>query len=253
MLVAAALVPDTVLLLPGAGGRGPDDAELVALRASSALAVARAVARAARVVVVAPGRADRSLAGAVHLGAAAAGVPDRLLADPVPDVRVTAVPGGPPVAAGGPGTSAVVGARLALAARVPPADLHVVEVAPGPAAALRATGAALADGPPTAFVLVGSGSARHGEDAPLAPDERADAFDDAWVAALRTGGAVARDALAGVDRARAAELGVTGWAPWQVLVGALDAGGSVGSATQVLSATVWRGAAHAAVAWAVAP
>ncbi|MCC2335232.1 hypothetical protein [Cellulomonas wangsupingiae] len=253
MLVAAALVPDTVLLLPGAGGRGPDDAALATLRASAAAAVAGAVTRVARVVVVAPGPADRSPAGVLHLGAAAAGVPDRLLADPVPDVRVTAVPGGPPAAAGGPGTSAVVGARLALAAGVAPVGLHVVEVAPGPAAALRATGAALAGGPPTAFVVVGSGSARHGEGAPLAADERAEEFDDAWVAALRTGGAVARDALAGVDRSRAAELGVTGWAPWQVLVGALDAGGSVGSSATQVSATVWRGAAHAAVTWVVAP
>ncbi|MCC2322019.1 hypothetical protein [Cellulomonas xiejunii] len=249
MLAAAALVPDTVLLLPGAAGRGPDDPELVALRSAAATAVARAVERAPRVVVVAPGSVDRSVVGVVRAGAGAAGVPDHLLADEVPQVRLGPAPGGPPDVPGPPGTGAVTGLRLALDAGVPPERLHVVEVAPGRVAPLRAVGAAASAVGPTALVVVGSGAARHGQDAPLPHDERAAGLEHALLAAFRAGGAAARDALAGLDVAQAVALGVTGWAPWQVLVGALDAGGAEVPAPEVVHAVVWRGAAHAVVAW----
>ncbi|MBO3087486.1 hypothetical protein [Cellulomonas dongxiuzhuiae] len=253
MLAAVALVPDTVLLLPGAAGRGPDDPELVALRAAAATAVARAVGCAGRVVVVAPGAVDRSVAGTVRAGAAAAGVPDRLLERPVPQVRLERAPGGPPDAPGPPGTGAATGVRLALEAGVPACGLHVVEVAPGRAAPLRAIGAAATATGPTALVVVGSGAARHGHDAPLPYDDRAAGLERALLAALRAGGPAARDALAALDPAQAADLGVTGWAPWQVLVGALDAAIAAPPAPDVVHATVWHGAAHAVVVWEVAP
>ena len=254
VLAAAALVPDTVLLLPGAAGRGPDDPVLLALRAGAATAVARAVGGACRVVVVAPGRTHRSVTGVVRAGAASAGVPDHLLDVEVPDVVLTAAPGAPPAAPGRPGAGAVVGLRLALDAGVPPAAVHVVEVAPGPAGVLRATGADLVAAGPTALVVVGSGSARHGADAPLPHDVRADAFDTALLAALRAGGDAARAAFADLDAARSAALAVTGWAPWQVLVGAAEVGtASARCTTDVVHAAVWRGAAHAAVVWEVAP
>ena len=249
MLVAAALVPDTVLLLPGAAGRGPDDPELVALRSAAATAVARAVGRAARVVVVAPGPADRSVTGVVRAGAAAAGVPDHLLDGEVPQVRLGSAPGAPPDAPGPPGTGAATGLRLALDAGVPASRLHVVEVAPGRVAPLRDVGGSLTSDGPTALVVVGSGAARHGNDAPLPHDDRAAGTERELLAAFRAGGAAARDALAGLDVAHAAALGVTGWAPWQVLVGALDADGADVPAPDVEHATVWRGAAHAVVAW----
>lgn len=250
VLVAAALVPDTVLLLPGAAGRGPDDPALVRLREAAAAAVRAALRPGVRVVVVAPGRADRSVTGPVTAGAAAAGVPDHLLADPVPRLHLTPPPG-VRVADGGPtGTGVVVGLRLALDAGVPAGDLHAVEVAPGPADALRATGAALCGAGPVVLVVVGSGSARHGEDAPQAGDARAEPWEAGVLAALRTSGAAARDALSGLDGSLAAALAVTGWAPWQVLVGAL---GDAAGTPHVVHAEVWRGAAHAAVAWPVAP
>lgn len=254
VLAAAALVPDTVLLLPGAAGRGPDDAALTSLRSAAAVAVHRAVTGAARVVVVAPGRVDRAVTGRVRAGAAAVGVPDHLLRAPVPDVVLAAAPGGPPAVPGAPGTGAVVGVRLALDAGVPTGSLHVVEVAPGPVGTLRVLGASMSGAGPTALVVVGSGSARHGDDAPLPHDARADATDRALLTALRAGGGAARDALAGLDAAAAAELAVTGWSPWQVLVGALDAADLTGRPVpDVVHAGVWCGAAHAAVAWTAAP
>ncbi|MBF0686599.1 MAG: hypothetical protein IR158_02375 [Cellulomonas sp.] len=253
MLVAAALVPDTVLLLPGAAGRGPDDPELVALRSAATTAVARAVERAPRVVVVAPGPVDRSVTGVVHAGAGAAGVPDHLLAGEVPRVLLGRAPGGPADVPGPPGTGAATGVRLALEAGVPASRLHVVEVAPGGAAPLRELGGSTTSDGPTALVVVGSGAARHGHDAPLPHDDRAAAVERELLAALRAGGASARDALAGLDVAQAVALGVTGWAPWQVLVGALDAGGADVPAPDVVHATVWRGAGHAVVAWQGTP
>ncbi|ADG74454.1 conserved hypothetical protein [Cellulomonas flavigena DSM 20109] len=253
MLVAAALVPDTVLLLPGTAGRGPDDPALVALRAAAASAVARAVGAGARVVVVAPGPVDRSVTGELAAGASAAGVPDHLLASPAPRVRLVPAPGGPDERPGAPRTSGVVGVRLALAAGAAVERLHLVEVAPGPHAALRALGSALTAAAPTALVLVGSGSARHGPDAPLPQDARAGSFDARLVAALRAGGPAGRDALAATDGELATALAVTGRAPWQVLVGALDAAGPVPPPAVVLHAAVLRGAAHAAVAWEVRP
>lgn len=253
MLVAAVLVPDTLLLLPGVAGRGPDDPALVALRSAAAAAVARVTASGARVVVVAPGRVDRSVAGAVPFGAAAAGVPDHLLHAAVPVPHLGPAPGGPPGVAGPAGAGAVVGARLALDAGVPAARLHVVEVTAGPSGPLRAVGVATTEGAPTVLVVVGSGSARHSADAPLPHDERAAAFDGALQAAFAAGGATARDALADVDARHARELAVTGWAPWQVLVGALDAAPSGPGEPCLEHAVVWRGAAHAVVTWEVAP
>ncbi|UZN04911.1 hypothetical protein [Cellulomonas sp. S1-8] len=257
MLAAAALVPDTVLLLPGVAGAASGAPALVALRSAAADAVVRAMTSADRVVVVAPvraGGADRAVVGVLHLGAAAVGAPDHLLGARVPDVRLLPAPGAPAPVAGSPAAGGVVGVRLALDAGVPPDHLHLVEVGPGPVAALRAVGASTTAAGRTALVVVGSGSARHGAAAPQPPDDRAAAFDADLQAALATGGAAARDALAGLDPTLAAALAVTGWAPWQVLVGAVDAAGprEALGAPDVRHATVWHGAAHAVVEWWVA-
>lgn len=267
MLVAAVLVPDTVLLLPGVAGRGPDPAWLADLRSAAVRAVRDAVRSAGRVVVVAPGRASRTVVGTVAVGAAAAGVPDHLLRDPVPSVRLAAPPTAPtpgPAAGGAAGTGTSVGLHLVLAAGPSRTDvvagapdeevpgLHAVEVAPAPAATLRAQGARLCADVPTALVVVGSGSARHGADAPLPGDERAAALDADLLAALRSGSGPGRDALADLDAARCAELAVTGWGPWQVLVGALDVATGPVADPRVMVAGVHGGAAHAVVAWDVA-
>ena len=270
MLVAAALVPDTVLLLPGAAGRGPDDEVLGVLRSAAATAVARTVAGAERVVVVAPGAATRWVVGRVRAGAGAAGVPDHLLGGPVPTVELAPapVPGlgpctgpgadlvpdlGPRTASGtAPGPAAVVGLRLALDAGADPGRLHVREIA-ADQTDLRMLGRAAVDGARTALVVVGSGSVRHGTGAPLPADPRAQQADGDLLAALAAGGRPARDALAALDPALARDLAVSGYAPWQVLVGALDASPADPGPTDVLHAEVWRGASHAAVVWQVAP
>ncbi|MFS0705184.1 hypothetical protein AB6N23_11740 [Cellulomonas sp. 179-A 9B4 NHS] len=145
---------------------------------------------------------------------------------------------------------ASVGARLALRAG---ADaVHVVEVASRDAAALRATGARLCAHGPTALVVVGSGSARHGPDAPLADDPAAGPLDAALASALTGAGRGARDVLADLDPAHAQELAVSGWGPWQVLVGALDASGGVPRVDGGAHADVRYGAAHGAACWRVA-
>ncbi|WP_309134507.1 hypothetical protein [Cellulomonas sp.] len=252
MLVAAALVPDTVLLLPGAAGGASDAPVLAALRAAALEAVAGAVRAAARVVVVAPGRADRTVVGPVRPGAAAAGVPDHQLEWPVPALDLAPAPGGPPAASGHVGVPAAVGLQLlARAAASPAPAVHVVEVASRDAAALRRLGAALTAGAGTALVVVGSASARHGPDAPLADDPDAPPVDDALARATTGAGSSGRDVLAALDPLVADALAVSGWGPWQVLVGAVDAAGTAPSATGG-RADVAYGAAHAAAQWRVA-
>ncbi|GIG33941.1 hypothetical protein [Cellulomonas oligotrophica] len=260
MLVHAALVPDTALLVPGVAGRH-EPAGLADLRAAALAAVAEGVeaARGGRLVVVAPraGTDDRAPAGRVRAGLGAAGVPDALLGWPVPDLPVVAPPAGVDLPVAGPsvGVPAAVALHLVAAASPadPPADVVVVEVArdaaaPARAADLRALGAACAADAPTALVVVGSGSARHGPHAPLADEPDAPAWDDALHAALAGPGA--RDALAGLDRGACARLAVSGWAPWQVLVGA-SAG--VPLTARLDAVVLLAGAAHAAGAWATVP
>ncbi|WP_448629664.1 hypothetical protein [Cellulomonas soli] len=242
MLCAAALVPDTALLVPGAGGLADD---LVAgLRAAALEAVAAVLAvPTARVVVVAPGREERTFAGPVRASLAAAGIPDTLLRWPVPG------PAGAPV----PGVAA--GVALHLIHHVRGADhldvaevVEVVEVAGStPAERLRARGAALVAGAPTALVVVGSSSGRHGPDAPLADDPRALAVDAALLADLADPSPAARARLAGFDPQEALALAVTGWAPWQVLVGAAHEQCDLEG--RLLAAGEPAGAAHAVATW----
>ncbi len=240
MLVAAALVPDTALLVPGVSGR--QDAA-GGLREAATSAVRRAVAGAERVVVVAPGRPARSpsqaradvqtdgqtgqstavhvvaVVGLVRATLAAAGVPDSLLA-PVPPVALAPPPldTGTAIMTPEAGVSTAVALRLLAAAGG--AATHAVETT-GTGTALRALGARLVAGTGRdALVVVGSASGRHGPDAPLADDPDALAYDDALVAHLRTADPAARERLAALDPHRAAALAVTGWGPWQVLVGA---------------------------------
>ncbi|CAM5793402.1 hypothetical protein [Cellulomonas persica] len=241
MLVAAALVPDTALLVPGVSGR--QDAA-GGLREAATSAVRRAVAGAERVVVVAPGRPARSpsrsradvltdgetgqstavhvvaVVGLVRATLAAAGVPDTLLA-PVPPVALAPPPldTGTAIMTPAAGVSTAVALRLLAAAGG--AATHAVETTGTDGTALRALGARLVAGTGRdALVVVGSASGRHGPDAPLADDPDALAYDDALVADLRTADPAARERLAALDPHRAAGLAVTGWGPWQVLVGA---------------------------------
>lgn len=191
VLVAAALVPPTALLVPGVAGRAPVlDAEREA-----ALAAVAAVLDAGpeRVVVVPPGSARAE--GRLRATFTAAGVPDAAWSAGGEGVPVDDVPAAVALwlldRAGWSGPVRVVGAAdRALAA----AELD----APGRVGA----------------VLVGGGSARRGPNAPLAQDERAaraDAALEAWLSTLDPSGPE------GLDDALAEELAISALGPLRVL------------------------------------
>jgi len=253
VLVAAALVPDTAVLVPGAGGRADVGA---GLRAAALAVVGAALDRCrtvddtadGSVVVVAPGRRTRELTGAVVGSLQAAGVPDDLLGWPAPTFEALDGPSEP----GAVGVPAAVALHL-LARAGWTAPLRVVEVDDDPAgpdvADLTAQGAALVADRPTVLVVVGSGSGRHGPDAPLADDPEAPAYDSDVLAALGSGSPDALGRLGALDPARARALAVTGRAPWQVLVGAV---GTRTVTAHLETAEVVAGALHAALRWEVA-
>jgi hypothetical protein len=82
----------------------------------------------------------------------------------------------------------------------------------------RALGTSMADDPaPLALVVVADGTARRGPKAPGYTDERAGAFDDAWVRAVVDGDVAG---LAAIDPATAVALMMAGRSPLQVLAGA---------------------------------
>jgi hypothetical protein len=104
-------------------------------------------------------------------------------------------------------------------AGAPPASvmLRAVAVTASPATCRR-LGARLAGlAPRVAMLVMGDASARKAIGVPGAPDPEAEEYDAAIAAALA---AADLAALAHLDPDRAAELRVTGRAPWQVLAGA---------------------------------
>jgi hypothetical protein len=254
VLAIAALVPETVLLVPGAAGRAVvlEDVRAAALDAVGALVAAAPD----RLVVVASGPVDRVVEAPVRPSLAAAGIADGVLGWAVP-----------PEAGGPRGAVPAVGASVALLALAHAGwvgPLTVLEVAPcdelatgadaapaerARAAALRARGAELAAQPGRLALLVaGSLSARRGTGAPLAPDERAGPLDDAVLEDLATADPPALDRLGRISGSLAAELAVTAWAPLQVLLGAAEAAGPLDASVEHASApfgvtyavTVWR-------------
>jgi hypothetical protein len=82
-------------------------------------------------------------------------------------------------------------------------------------------GAALAGGERVALLVLGDGSACHGEKSPGYADARAEPFDDAVAAALAT---VDPDRLLAMDAPLSTELRCAGRPAWQVLAGAVAAG-----------------------------
>jgi hypothetical protein len=247
MFLAAALVPDTALLVPGVGGVADAGAEF---REPALAAVGEAAASGGRIVVVAPGRADRRRGAMVQASLGAAGVPDEALGWRTPaQVRDWPAPSAPDRSGPAAGVSASV--ALFLLAQHHAAAAEVVEVAAhdeaaGRATALHALGARLVADGPTSLVVVGSPSGRHGPDAPLPDDPRAPAYDDALLADLADAGPDARERLARLDPAPAAALAVTGWAPWQVLLGAV---GDTPVEARLLARHVLAGATHAVLTW----
>lgn len=244
MLVAAALVPPTALLVPGASGGTP----VLGVERAAAVAAASTL-RAARpdvVVVVAPARGpDRHAVGRLHPRLAAAGVDDtRLGWAPRPSYGR-----GPAVVVDD--IAAAVGLLLLdRAGWTGPVELTTVGVAEP--AELQVTGARLVAGRSAALLLVGGLSARRGPDGPLATDERAAVMDDAAVSDLTDLGPAARARLAAVPAQLAVALAVSAWAPWQVLVGAVEApdGAPQAPPTTVRHhVSVPFGATYAVVSW----
>ncbi len=91
-----------------------------------------------------------------------------------------------------------------------------------PPADCFAVGKDLAAEPGVGFLVLGTGSHRHGDASVGRPDDRAGPFDDGVRAALA---AADPEALRDLDPALAAELGADGRAAWQVLAGLAGATG----------------------------
>ncbi len=243
MLVAAALVPETALLVPGAAGRAD---VLGKVREAALTAVARVLDEGPdTVVVVAPGPVDRVLGEDARPSLAAAGIPDSALG-------WRPAPGRPESVAASPGASV---ALLLLAAAGWRGRTMTVEVAVSSSdpELLRAQGAVLAGpadpGARTGFLVAGSLSARHGPDAPLAEDPQAVTVDAEMVEAIADAGPRALARLADIPADVAQRLAVTLWGPTQVLLGAVGDPSGARVAADVLVADAPLGAQYVVATW----
>lgn len=240
MLVAAALVPETALLVPAAGGRAdpvPD------VRSAALEAVRGLVAPPAEQVVVVPGAATAALRVLARGSAGAR----RALSDGLAGAGVR----GPVDGAASDGAAVDVAGAVALhllAAVGSPAPAHVV---PDPAAA-----AAMVAQRPSALLLMGSLSARRGPDGPLPDDPRAAAVEDALVDDLLRLDRAARSGLAALDEALLDDLAVSAHRPLRALLVAADAREQAGAgvlAGELLHRSAPFGATYVVVRWATAP
>ncbi|NLF05646.1 MAG: hypothetical protein GX593_11695 [Actinomycetales bacterium] len=209
----ALIVPETALLVPGVSGR---TSVLEQVRVAALAAARRLVADApARVVVVGPAARGRT-ADAATLCASLAplGVHERHLGWPAPCCAGDHESGATRAA-----PSTAVGLRL-LAEAGWAGPTTVVELASDDdgAGGEVSDGDALGAGEASASLLVlGSLSARRDEDSPRASDPRAIPLDERLAADLTCPTADGRARLRGLDRDLAAELGVSGAAPWRFL------------------------------------
>jgi hypothetical protein len=225
-------LPDTALLVPGAGGAADPAAGLRAV----ALDALAAVDAGERVHVVAPGRRTRVLPHPVGLGLGAAGL----------DVAHLGVVGENPVVPSAHRADVAASTALVL--------LRAAGV-PGPVDVVELTRTATGHVPPPRpaadvglLVVVGSLSARHGPDAPLADDPRAAAADAALIAALGSGPAALADALDALGADGPHDLAVSAAGPWRAVLRLIPEGAvEVGA----LHAEVLAGAQHAVAAWTV--
>ncbi|NCT92051.1 hypothetical protein GXB85_13975 [Cellulomonas sp. APG4] len=245
MLRAAALVPETVLLVPGAAGRAD---VLEAERAAALEAVGRVVAAGpSRLVVVAPGRRS-----AVHQGALVPTLGGAGLADDSLDWRVASDPAGPDGAVVVNEVAGAVGLLLARRAGWT-SEVTVLVVPPDDAAAARSRGATLAQDD-VGLVVTGSLSARHGPQAPLADDPEAPDVD-AWLVEELGRGEAGLSRAADLPAERAVTLAISAWAPLQVLAGAAGEGGDHHTRPDgvlrgdVLHTSVVHGACYVSAAW----
>jgi hypothetical protein len=267
VLIAAAVCPHPPVLIPAAMGGAGAGPELADLRAACA-AAARGLVRAQPDLIVIVGSAPSGRtypwpsAGSLHrYGVPWSTGPGR----PVLPLSLTAgtwlltealaaagtgalggvgTPGraGVPVVAGGSGgTSAAVGVAGG------PVVLRAVAAAARTRTCLR-LGARLAGlAPRVAMLVMGDASAKKAVGVPGAPDPGAEKYDDGIAAALAAADAAA---LARLDPDRAAELRVTGRAPWQVLAGA--GAGTGGLRGRLLHQTAPYDVSYLVASWAVA-
>lgn len=258
MRPAVVFLPDTALLVPGAAGRDDPGAALreEAVGLLRAAAGARApgappgappgggagATRAGRqevrgagpapVLVVAPGRAGRALRHPVATGLGAAGLPPR------PDDR----PADAPCA----DVPASVALTLLHAAGVT-GPVDVTELARD---AAESADLDLVVAPEVELlVVVGSPSARHGVDAPLAGDPRAADVDAALLAGLADGPEALVAALTAVGATTARELAVSGWPTWRAAAAAVTGPVAVSGPRAEVVAGAW----HVVAAWHPAP
>lgn len=241
-------LPDTALLVPGAAGRADPAAGLRDAAVAALAALVDDVGAggdddgdpdAARVLVIAPARRHRFLPHPVAPGLGAAGLD---------------LPGQGPAVDGAPRADVPASVALVLlraAGVAAPIDVLEVDRAADDVVAADAPARALPRDAPRAVVVVGSLSARHGPDAPLADDPRAPAADHALLAALAAGPAALARALDDLGAAGARDLAVSGRAPWRVALGLLPAGATAAAALP--HAEVVAGAQHAVAAWLLTP
>ena len=216
MLAAAALVPETALLVPGAAGTADviPDVRAAALDAATALVAADPD----RVVVVAASAAagDVVRTGPLRPTLSAAGIDDDVLGWRAERAEDRPGAGARPIRDVGASV-----ALLLLRAVGWSGEVHLLTAGSRVPAELQAVGGRLTEGPErVALLLSGSLSARRGPDGPLPDDERAAAFDAAVLGDLTDLGPQARERLAAVPTELADALAVSAWAPWQVLLGA---------------------------------
>lgn len=258
MLVAAALVPETALIVPGAAGRAD---VLAAERAAVLLAVAGLFAAGPdRVHVVGPVR--RPLGAPLTVGVShgtgpaspgvwlgAAGVDEGSLgwsastpSAGASDRGGSGWPAGSDHRRSGPATVATTVGRLVLAAggwtgRVDVDDVDDVE------------GTTAGDGGRTALLLVGSLSARRGPDGPLPDDPRVEGVEADVVADLVDLGPAARRRLADLPAALADELAISARPLWRHLVAEVDRDGRRWRG-ELHSLSAPFGATYAVLTWA---
>jgi hypothetical protein len=205
-LVAAAVCPHPPLLLPSVAAGAAS--ELDDLRTACSSAIDRVFAAGPDVVVLVGGGASARFAG------------DDFGSFDTFGVRETYSLGGIDALAVGARMplSLAVGAWLLRERDTGPQRIGLSVPAGTTAESCRSLGADLASRPDrVGLIIMGDGSACHGEKSPGYADPRAEPFDDSVAKALATADPVA---LLELDASIADQLLVAGRAPWQVLAGA---------------------------------
>jgi hypothetical protein len=273
VLIAAAVCPHPPVLIPAAMGAAGDGPELADLRAACA-AAARGLVRARPDLIAIVGSAPSGRtypwpsAGSLHrYGVPWSTGPGRpvlplsltvgtwlltgaLAASGIPEPAVTSATN----SGGGAGGIGVAGDADGAEAGATSAGVMLCAVAvTSDPETCRRLGSRLAGlAPRVGLLVMGDASAKKAVGVPGAPDPEAEEYDTGIAAALAAADA---GALARLDPDRAAELRVTGRAPWQVLAGAAAAAeGQVGGLRGILrQQTAPYDVSYLVASWAAGP